>query len=200
MIFNNPTMNPTMTTAVNTTANANVREITLTTKILNPKTKEDGTITGLLLFSKATDYSQIAALQNAIESAKSYGLEHKWGKEMPAKLFYPLHDGDVEKPESDLFRGRYYMNIRIKPDAVMVDSAACPLQPRALEKGDIIKITMEAFAYATRVCNGVAFAVEGVQLVSHGGAPRRREVAELFAPLSSDEIVMTVNRVMGGGL
>lgn len=66
MIFNNPTMNPTMTTAVNTTANANVREITLTTKILNPKTKEDGTITGLLLFSKATDYSQIAALQNAI--------------------------------------------------------------------------------------------------------------------------------------
>ena len=40
MIFNNPTM----TTAVNTTANANVREITLTTKILNPKTKEDGTI------------------------------------------------------------------------------------------------------------------------------------------------------------
>lgn len=52
MIFNNPTMNPTMTTAVNTTANANVREITLTTKILNPKTKEDGTITGLLLFSK----------------------------------------------------------------------------------------------------------------------------------------------------
>lgn len=55
MIFNNPTMNPTMTTAVNTTANANVREITLTTKILNPKTKEDGTITGLLLFSKATD-------------------------------------------------------------------------------------------------------------------------------------------------
>ena len=70
----------------------------------------------------------------------------------------------------------------------------------ALEKGDIIKITMEAFAYATRVCNGVAFAVEGVQLVSHGGAPRRREVAELFAPLSSDEIVMTVNRVMGGGL
>ncbi len=46
MIFNNPTMNPTMTTAVNTTANANVREITLTTKILNPKTKEDGTITG----------------------------------------------------------------------------------------------------------------------------------------------------------
>lgn len=59
---------------------------------------------------------------------------------------------------------------------------------------------MEAFAYATRVCNGVAFAVEGVQLVSHGGAPRRREVAELFAPLSSDEIVMTVNRVMGGGL
>ena len=33
MIFNNPTMNPTMTTAVNTTANANVREITLTTKI-----------------------------------------------------------------------------------------------------------------------------------------------------------------------
>lgn len=71
MIFNNPTMNPTMTTAVNTTANANVREITMTTKILNPKTKEDGTITGLLLFSKATDYSQIAALQNAIESAKA---------------------------------------------------------------------------------------------------------------------------------
>ena len=68
------------------------------------------------------------------------------GKEMPAKLIYPLHDGDVDKPESDLFRGRYYMNIRIKPDAVMVDSAACPLQPRALEKGDIIKITMEAFA------------------------------------------------------
>ena len=200
MIFNNPTMNPTMTTAVNATANANVREITLTTKVLNPKTKEDGTITGLLLFNKATDYHQIAALQNAIESAKNYGLEHKWGKEMPAKLIYPLHDGDVDKPESDLFRGRYYMNIRIKPDAVMVDSAACPLQPRALEKGDIIKITMEAFAYATRVCNGVAFAVEGVQLVSHGGAPRRREVAELFAPLSSDEIVMTVNRVMGGGL
>ena len=83
MIFNNPTMNPTMTTAVNATANANVREITLTTKVLNPKTKEDGTITGLLLFSKSTDYPQIAALQNAIESAKSYGLEHKWGKEMP---------------------------------------------------------------------------------------------------------------------
>ena len=40
MIFNNPTMNPTMTTAVNTTANANVREITLTTKILNPKTND----------------------------------------------------------------------------------------------------------------------------------------------------------------
>lgn len=59
MLFNNPTM----TTAVNTTANANVREITLTTKILNPKTKEDGTITGLLLFNKATDYHQIAALQ-----------------------------------------------------------------------------------------------------------------------------------------
>lgn len=127
MIFNNPTM----TTAVNTTANANVREITLTTKILNPKTKEDGTITGLLLFNKATDYHQIAALQNAIESAKNYGLEHKWGKEMPAKLFYPLHDGDVDKPKSDLFRGRYYMNIRIKPDAVMVDSALarCSREP-----------------------------------------------------------------------
>lgn len=78
-----------MTTAVNTTANANVREITLTTKILNPKTKEDGTITGLLLFNKATDYHQIAALQNAIESSKKLWAGTQMGKRNARKAVLP---------------------------------------------------------------------------------------------------------------
>nr|WP_294682825.1 DUF2815 family protein [uncultured Anaerotignum sp.] len=66
-----------------------------------------------------TDTKTINAINRAVESAKQAGIG-KFGGKIPAAMKLPLRDGDVERPEDEVYAGHYFVNANCKQQPGLV--------------------------------------------------------------------------------
>lgn len=66
-----------------------------------------------------TDTKTINAINRAVEAAKQSGIG-KFGGKIPAVMKLPLRDGDVERPEDEVYAGHYFVNANCKQQPGLV--------------------------------------------------------------------------------
>lgn len=66
-----------------------------------------------------TDTKTINAINRAVEAAKQAGIG-KFGGKIPAAMKLPLRDGDVERPEDEVYAGHYFVNANCKQQPGLV--------------------------------------------------------------------------------
>lgn len=69
----------------------------------------------------------VKAIQQAIETAKNSAIVSKWNGKQPKKLDMPLHDGDTEKEDDDIYADSYYVNAKCSTRPGIVDKKKSPI-------------------------------------------------------------------------
>lgn len=57
-----------------------------------------------------TDKATIEKLKLAMNAALEHGKTSKFGGKVPPNLKMPLRDGDVDRPDDDVYKGHYFIN------------------------------------------------------------------------------------------
>lgn len=73
------------------------------------------------------DKKTLNAIKKAIEAAKEDGKNSKFGGKIPANLKLPLRDGDVDRPEDEVYAGCYFVNANCKTKPGIVDKNGQPI-------------------------------------------------------------------------
>lgn len=68
-----------------------------------------------------TDKAQLKLINTAIEHAKANGKDSKFAGKIPPNLKLPLHDGDVDRPDDDAYKGAMFFNARNATRPAVVD-------------------------------------------------------------------------------
>jgi hypothetical protein len=99
-----------------------------------------------------------------------------FGGKVPTSYRHPLRDGDVEKPEDEVYAGHFFMNVSNKKPVGLVDAERNPiLDENELKSGDYGRVALTPYAYNNAGNRGVAFALDNLQLLREGeplGSPR----------------------------
>ena len=69
----------------------------------------------------------IEAIRQAIANGKKAAIVSKWGGKEPRKLDLPLHDGDVDREEDDVYAGHYFVNAKCNNRPGIVDKHRVPI-------------------------------------------------------------------------
>lgn len=118
------------------------------------------------------DKKTLAKLEAALEVAKQTGKSKKWQGKIPAKLKYPIKDGDEDEPEREEFAGMMFFTARNtkQPDLWYKEKRDGSLvritDETELFSGCYCAIVVEAFPYNTN-SNGVSFSLKGVMLLDN---------------------------------
>lgn len=86
-----------------------------------------------------------AGIKEAIEAGKQkFGTNFK-----PAKSKLPIHDGDEEKPDDDVYAGCFYINAKNKNKPTIIDKNKQPIidDDEAFYSGCFGRVTIELFPY-----------------------------------------------------
>ena len=109
-----------------------------------------------LLVSKR-DKKTLAAIDKAVNAAIEMGKDKYWKGRVPQKFTYPMHDGDIEKPDQKAYRGMMFFNIKCYDEVRRLDEdgmtcttrAACTLDawcvsaspsPRLTRRGTLVSV------------------------------------------------------------
>ena len=128
----------------------------------------------------------LAKMKAAAEAAS----EKKWGAKPPQNLRSPFRDGDVEKPDSEDYAGKVFINLKSNQKPGVVDESVDPIIDSSdLMAGDWVRVTYNAYAYDMKGNKGVAFGLNNVQRVAKGDALQgsRARAEDEFAALDEDE-------------
>lgn len=74
-----------------------------------------------------TDKVTLNKIKTAIAAATEKGKTAKWGGKLPKALDNPLHDGDVEKEDDEVYAGSFYLNAKCKGKPGVVDKHKMPI-------------------------------------------------------------------------
>lgn len=88
--------------------------------VFEPKSINDGEAKySVSLLIPKTDTKTIDAINRAVEAAKQAGVA-KFGGKIPATMKLPLRDGDIDRPDDEVYAGHYFLNAncRQKPGLV----------------------------------------------------------------------------------
>lgn len=69
----------------------------------------------------------IKAIRQAVEAAKKAATVSKWSGKEPKKLDMPLHDGDIDKEDDDVYAGHFYVNAKSNTRPGIVDKNKAPI-------------------------------------------------------------------------
>lgn len=95
-----------------------------------------------------SDTATIAKVNAAIEAAKLIGKDSVWKGKIPANLKPLLHDGDVERPEDEAYRGAMYLNCNATTKPGLVDANRNPIMSQdELKSGDYGYLNISVFPY-----------------------------------------------------
>lgn len=64
----------------------------------------------------------IAKVQAAIDAATEQGKATLWSGKIPPKFLSPLHDGDEEKPDDEVYKNHFYISAKSKAKPGIVDA------------------------------------------------------------------------------
>ena len=113
------------------------------------------------------------AIANAIEDGKTK-LANKQGK-IPAKLKTPLRDGDIDRPDDEVYADSYFLNANsitapkvVGQERDAATGKAITLDETEVYSGSYARVSINFFAYNTNGNTGIACGLGNVQKTNDG--------------------------------
>lgn len=134
------------------------------------------------------DKKTIAKIEAAIAAASEAG-KAKFGGKIPANLKSPLRDGDLERPEDEVYAGHFFINANAKTKPGLVDKSAQPIMNQdELYSGCYGHASVTFYAYNTSGNKGIAAGLNHLMKTRDGEPLGGRSTAESdFAELVQEE-------------
>ena len=134
------------------------------------------------------DKKTIAKIEAAIAAASEAG-KAKFGGKIPANLKSPLRDGDLERPEDEVYAGHFFINANAKNKPGLVDKSARPIMNQdELYSGCYGHASVTFYAYNTSGNKGIAAGLNHLMKTRDGEPLGGRSTAESdFAELVQEE-------------
>ena len=138
-----------------------------------------------------SDTKTIDAINNAVEESKKHALS-KWGGQVPTNLKTPLRDGDVERPEDDVYKGCYFFNANTNVKPQVVDAKVQPiLDESSVYSGCYGKISVTFYGYSVDGNYGIAAGLGNIQKIKDGEKLRNRiDAADEFEVVDEEDFLM----------
>ena len=116
-----------------------------------------------------TDKDALTKIHKAIEAAKEDAKGKKWGGKIPANLKFPMHDGDIDRPDDENYQGMMYFNASSKDAPQIVDRKVQPiLDPMDCGSGDYCNVSVNFYGFAASGNKGIAAGLGNIQKVRNG--------------------------------
>lgn len=131
----------------------------------------------------------IKAIQQAIEAGKKAGIVSKWGGKEPKKLDMPMHDGDTDKDDDEVYAGHYFINAKCATRPGIVDKNKTPI----VDEDDIYSgvwaiVSVTFYGYDVSGNRGVACGLNNVMKFKDGERLGGRSSADSdFADLDLED-------------
>lgn len=114
------------------------------------------------------DNPDIAKIDAAIEAAKQIGKTKKWGGAIPPVLKLPWHDGDLEKPEDEAYKGHVFFNASNARKPILLGTDKRPLDNESdLYSGAFARVAINFFPFKGK-SKGVAVSLESILKLEDG--------------------------------
>jgi hypothetical protein len=140
-----------------------------------------------LLIPKS-DKATIKKVNDVVNIAKEQGKTSKWGGKIPANLKLPLRDGDAERPDDEVYKGCYFINVKCKQKPGLVDKdLQAILDPADLYSGCYVRAAINAYPFNKKGNIGIAFGLNNIQKLADGEALGGRSRAEDDFEVVQDE-------------
>lgn len=117
-----------------------------------------------------SDKSTIAKINAAIDTAIEEGIG-KFGGKKPNKatLKLPLRDGDVERPDDEVYNNSYFVNANSTTPPQIVDSRVQPiLDQNEVYSGCYARVSITFYAFNSKGNKGIACGLGNIQKVKDG--------------------------------
>jgi hypothetical protein len=134
-----------------------------------------------------SDKALVNKIKAAIEAAKEAG-KAKFGGKVPANLKLPLRDGDIDRPEDEVYANSYFINANCKTKPGVVDKDLNPI----LDQGEFYsgcygRASITFYAFNTSGNKGIACGLNHIQKLKDGEPlGGRSRVEDDFAEAAAD--------------
>ena len=116
-----------------------------------------------------SDTKTLEKINKAVEAAKETAKSKKWGGKIPPNLKFPLRDGDIDRPDDEVYAGHMFFNASSKDAPQIVDRRVQPiLDPMDCGSGDYCNISVNFYGYAASGNKGIAAGLGNIQLIRNG--------------------------------
>lgn len=120
-----------------------------------------------IIIDKSDDIT-LTRLDAAVEAAKEKG-KAQWGGKIPANLKLPKRDGDVERPDSPEYKGKFFANANTKRKPGIVDKDLNTIiDASEVYSGAKFRVKLTAFPYNVSGSKGVGLSLGNIQKVADG--------------------------------
>jgi hypothetical protein len=126
-----------------------------------------------------SDTVTINKIKAAIKIATEQGKTSKFGGKIPANLKTPLRDGDVERPDDEVYKNAYFVNATCKTKPGLVDADLNPIMDQAdLYSGCYGRASITFYPFNTSGNKGIACGLNNIQKLADGDPLGGRSRAE----------------------
>lgn len=135
-----------------------------------------------------TDTKTIEAVNRAVEAAKQAGIS-KFGGKIPAQMKLPLRDGDIDRPDDEVYAGCYFLNANCKQKPGLVYKNGQPIiDSTELYSGCYGHASINFYAFNTNGNKGIACGLNHL-MKTRDGEPLggRGKIEDDFAGLIDEE-------------
>lgn len=141
-----------------------------------------------LLIPKS-DKKTIDSIKQAIENAKKGGLSILGGK-IPANLKTPLRDGDLERPDDEVYMGCYFINANSVNKPGILDKYKNPIEnPEDFYSGCYGYASINFYAFNTNGNKGIACGLNNLMKIEDGEVLGGKASAEMdFESVEAEKI------------
>jgi hypothetical protein len=139
-----------------------------------------------------SDKPLLNKIKAAIEAAKEQGKTSKFGGKVPTNLKTPLRDGDVDRPDDEVYANSYFINANCKTKPGLVDKDLNPILDQAdLYSGCYGRASITFYPFNTSGNKGIAAGLNNLQKLAEGEPLGGRSRAEDdFGEASEDDDLM----------
>ena len=125
-----------------------------------------------------SDKATVKKINDAINNAKEAG-KVKLGGKIPSNLKTPLRDGDVDRPDDEVYAGCYFLNANAKTKPGVVDKDLNPIMNQdELYSGCYGRASITFYAFNTSGNKGIACGLNNLMKLEDGEPLGGRSSAE----------------------
>lgn len=126
-----------------------------------------------LIISK-DDKQMVETIKEAVENAKERD-KGKWNGKIPANLKTPLRDGDIERPDDEVYQNSYFVNANSTKAPAVVSTEKDSLTGKAIRLGEdevysgcYGRVSINFYGFNVSGNKGIACGLGNVQKVAEG--------------------------------